>query len=207
MEYLLKLQQRPRSECEMAAAPTGSDKPPFDNLIARVPIGLLKQALGLEQEGQKVVLNPTFIWLLSVLSRALYYGLEKLGASIGLESQQVSDVISAADGDREEQIHYLLLAWVERRGEEATVEALLRGLYDADDTKAIEEVVERMSTPGQGMCCEHVSAYQWLFRGGSVPCLLVNMLNMFPSYSKYFPLCLYRFSKSYTNVYEAEVTF
>ena len=142
----------------MAAAPTSSDKPPFDILIDRVSNDLLKQALG-RREGQKVVLNTSFFQLPSVLSRALYCGLEKLGSCIGIKSQRVSDIISAADGDREGQIRYLLLAWVEGCGEEATVEALLRGLYDADDTKAIGDVAEWMNAPGQVVCYDRVSAY------------------------------------------------
>ena len=96
-----------------------------------------------------MVLNPTLTKLPSALSRVLRCDVEKLGGYIGLPPQRVSDVISAADGDRERQIHYLLLAWVEVRRRRATVEALLRALYDADETTAIEEVAKGMSTSGQ----------------------------------------------------------
>lgn len=150
---------RQRSECKMAGGPISPDKPPFDKLIDRVPSGLRERGLGLQGEGQSVVLNPTFIQLPSVLSRALYCGIEKLGSCIGLPPQQVSDVISAADGDREGQTRFLLTTWAELRREKATVEALMKGLYDADDTRTIEEVVQWMKTPGQGLCCQCISAY------------------------------------------------
>ena len=135
----------------MATGPTSPDKPPFDKLIVRVPSDLLKRELGLRREGKKEVLNPTFTKLPSVLSCALRCDVEKLGDYIGLPPQKVSDVITAADGDREKQIHYLLLAWVELCGEKATVEALLRALYDADDTRTIQEVAKGMSDPGEGV--------------------------------------------------------
>lgn len=144
---------RQRSECEMAErGPTSPDKPPFDKLIDRVPSDVRERGLGRQREGQDAVLNPTFIQLPSVLSSALYCGIEKLGECIGLSPQQVSDVISAADRDREGQIRYLLTTWAELRGEKATVEALMKGLYDADDTRTIDEVVEWMNTPGQAVC-------------------------------------------------------
>lgn len=130
----------------MAAALTDSHKPPFDNLIVRVPTELRKQRLGLQQEGQKAVLNPTYVELPSLLSRALHCDPEMLGACVGLKSHRVSYIISTADGEKEKQIHNLLLAWVELCGEEATVEALLRRLYDAEHTTTIEEVVEWLNT-------------------------------------------------------------
>ena len=97
-----------------------------------------------------MVLNPTLTELPSALSRAISCDVEKLGGYIGLPPQRVSEVISAADGDRERQIHYLLLAWVEVRRRRTTVEALLKALYEADElTTAIEEVAKRMSSSGQ----------------------------------------------------------
>ena len=132
----------------MAACIASPTKPPFENQISGVPKYVLQRKLGL-REGQTVVLNPTLTKLPSALSRVLRCDVEKLGGYIGLPPQRVSDVISAADGDRESQIHYLLLAWVEVRRRRATVEALLRALYDADETTAIEEVAKGMSTSGQ----------------------------------------------------------
>ena len=118
----------------MDASPLSPEKPPFDKLVAKVPRDLLQKPLGV-QEGTLTA---------STVKKELRCDAEKLAIKLGLQPSRVSELIDAAEGDRKQQIGSILLGWVEDAGDRATVEALLRALYDTDETKTLERVVNNL---------------------------------------------------------------
>ena len=125
------------------------DKPPLDQLVNSVSPALLRQPVGVRRkEAQKFSFEPSVAKFRAVLKAELGCDLDKFGTVLGLSTARVCELMSAADGDRGKQIDYLLLAWVELLGEQATVEAVLRALYAADDARAVENVAKELSDSG-----------------------------------------------------------
>jgi hypothetical protein len=125
------------------------DKPPFDQLVASLSPMLLGQRVGTRAgEGQKFIFDPASKKFRSLLKAALQCELAKFGECLGLSSARVEDLMSAAEGDREKQIDYVLLAWVELRGEGATLDGALRALYSADDTQSLEIMARELNDSG-----------------------------------------------------------
>ena len=128
---------------------TGEDKPPFDQLVGSVSPALLRQEVGVRlNEAQKFTFAQAAAKFRAVLKNELQCDLEKFGSFLGLPTARVCEVVSAADGDREKQIDFLLLAWAESLREGATVEEVLRALYAADDTRAVENISKELSDSG-----------------------------------------------------------
>ena len=110
---------------------------------------LLRQRVGLRSgEGYGFTFDPAAKKLRSVLKRDLQCELDKFGSCLGLPAARVAEIKSAGDGDSKKQTDYLLLAWVESRGEEATFEEALRALYAADDIQTLKIFVEAFSDSG-----------------------------------------------------------
>jgi hypothetical protein len=110
---------------------------------------LLGQRVGTRAgEGQKFIFDPASKKFRSLLKAALQCELAKFGECLGLSSARVEDLMSAAEGDREKQIDYVLLAWVELRGEGATLDGALRALYSADDTQSLEIMARELNDSG-----------------------------------------------------------
>jgi hypothetical protein len=131
------------------ATGSGGEKPPFDQLVSSVSPTVLRQEVGVRQkEAQKFTFAPSASKFRSVLKNELQCDLEKFGSFLGLPTARVCAVVSAADEDREKQIDYLLLAWVESLRERATIEEALRALYAADDTTAVENISNELSDSG-----------------------------------------------------------
>ena len=125
------------------------DKPPFDQLVASLSPMFLGQRVGTRAgEGQKFIFDPASKKFRSLLKAALQCELAKFGEFLGLSSARVEDLMSAAEGDREKQIDYVLLAWVELRGEGATLDGALRALYSADDTQSLEIMARELKDSG-----------------------------------------------------------
>ena len=125
------------------------DKPPFDQLVNSVPSTVMRQLVGSRQsEGQKFAFHPEVKKLRLALKTKLQCDLDKFGSSLGLPAARVSELLSAADGDQGKQVDYLMLAWVESSGERATVEEVLRAIYAADDTRALENIADELSDSG-----------------------------------------------------------
>lgn len=128
---------------------TGKDKRPFDQLVSRIPRDLLGQPVGLRlKEAQKYSFNPALEKFRSALKGGPQSNLDEFGTLLGLSTARVSEVMAAADEDRGKQIDYLLLAWVELLEEKATVEAVLRALYAADDTQVVEHLAKELTDTG-----------------------------------------------------------
>ena len=125
------------------------EKRPFDRLVDNVSPDLLQRPLGRRQEGaQGFTFDRDMAKIRLAVKSGLHCDLDKFGTSLGLSAKRVSELISAGEGDRGKQIDYILLAWVESLGEQATLEALLRTLYAADDTRAVESVAKTMGESG-----------------------------------------------------------
>ena len=127
----------------------GQDKPPFDQLVHPVSRALLQQAVGVRsQEGKFSFPHPGAAQFRRFIRDELCCDLYKFGDYLGLSAARVSELLSAAEGDREKQIDYILLAWVESNGERATIEEVFRAIYAADDTQAIENIVKKLGDSG-----------------------------------------------------------
>ena len=132
----------------MATSVGREDKPPFDQLVNSVSPAIMRQLVGSRQEGQKFAFHSAAKKFRSAVKAKLNCDLDKFGSVLGLPAARVSELLSAADGDREKQIDYLVLAWVESSGESATVEEVLRAVYAADDTRALEDIANELSATG-----------------------------------------------------------
>lgn len=125
------------------------EKPPFDNLVESMSPVLLAQMVGVHiEEGRNFTFDPAAKKFRSLLKEELRCELAKFGSCLGLSTARVEEVMSAAEGDREKQIDYVLLAWVELCGETATFGGALKALYAADDTQTLEMVVRELSDSG-----------------------------------------------------------
>lgn len=131
---------------------TGKDKRPFDQLVSRIPRDLLGQQVGLRlKEAQKYSFNPALEKFRSALKDGPHSHLDRFGALLGLSTARVNEVMAAADEDRGKQMDYLLLAWVELFEKKATVEAVLRALYAADDTQVVEHLAKELTDTGTSL--------------------------------------------------------
>ena len=130
------------------------EKPPFDQLVGSMSSMLLGQRVGVRaQEGQKFTFDPATKKFRSLLKAELQCEPAKFGECLGLSTARVEEVLSAAEGDQEKQIDYVLLAWVELCGEQgATFEGALRALYAADDTHALEIMARELNDSGIVLC-------------------------------------------------------
>ena len=125
------------------------DKPPFEQLVESMSPALLRQTVGVRsEEAQKFAFAAGTKEFRSLLKDQLRCELDKFGSCLGLPSARVEAVKSAAEEDRGKQVDYLLLAWIESRGEQATVGEALRALYAADDTQTLEILVTELSDSG-----------------------------------------------------------
>ena len=126
------------------------EKPPFDHLVSSMSPALLGQRVGVRvEEGQKFIFDQAAKRFRALLKTELQCSLDKFGSCLGLSTARVEEVISAAEGDSEKQMDYVLLAWVELCGEEgATLEGALRALYAADDTQTLQVLVEELGDAG-----------------------------------------------------------
>lgn len=126
------------------------EKLPFDKLVAKAPKDLLRRRLGAQKEGTlKIVFDASLSKIPSTVKQELRCHSEKFGSTLGLQPSRISDLIGAAEGDRRQQIGSILLGWVEDAGDGATVEALLKALYDVDEAKTVERVVDQLCELGK----------------------------------------------------------
>ena len=64
------------------------------------------------------------------------------GDSLGLRQSDVNFVVQIAPRDKSEQVKQLILKWSMLKGEEATIENLLRALYLQDEVDLIENICQ-----------------------------------------------------------------
>ena len=111
----------------------GDSKPPFDTLVSAVS-DLLKVALRDRQD--------VFRTVAKVLRDDLQCDLRVFALTfLEVPSSMVDEL---ADGNGKIQIDSLLAKWVELLDERATVEAVLKAVYDADETVPIQKIVETL---------------------------------------------------------------
>ena len=115
-------------------------KPPFDTLVNAVA-NRLKVALGDQQAVHRAVAKVLREDLSSQCDLS-HFAVNFLR----VDPSTVDDLMSAADGNREAQIDSLLSKWVELWEERATLEAVLKAIYDADETLAIQKIVEALES-------------------------------------------------------------
>ena len=123
------------------------DKQPFDRIISFVPNDLLHRKIGYIGERQQIVLNDTLAELPSLLLSVLPCSIEEFGKTLKVSAETIN--VPFGESDKLVQINQLLLAWVGKHDDEATVKKLLKALYDADHSKTVETVAKSINAPGK----------------------------------------------------------
>ena len=133
------------------------EKPSFRNFIKSIPEETLEQQLGYVDPGNttELLLYPELEPIITCIQENADCPLENLGKNLGLRPQQISQVIEAHP-DRGIQIRRVICSWIEANQSVATVRALLEGLWQSDDTKALTCVQDLELEVVQGTRLVHV---------------------------------------------------
>ena len=115
------------------------EKPSFRNFIEGIPEETLEQRLGyVDPEGNsQLILNTKSKPIITCIQENAVCSPERLGENLKLRTRQVDLAITAHPGDRGLQIRRVICCWIEANQSTATVRALLEGLWQSDDTKAL----------------------------------------------------------------------
>ena len=128
----------------MAAKKSEDSKPPLDTLVSAVA-NRLEVALGDQQAVHRAVAKVLREDLSSQCDLS-HFAVNFLR----VDPSTVDSLMSAANGNREAQIDSILSKWVELWGEDATLDAVLKAIYDADETVAVQKIVEAVEALKSG---------------------------------------------------------
>ena len=119
-------------------------KPPFDQLVASLSPTIIKKPVCLLQVGGTSTLDDAAKKLVAVVAGQPDWTPSRFGSCLGLSDARIGELAACeSDGDgKANQMEGIILAWAENLGEGATVEAVLKSLYDEDESEILEKFTE-----------------------------------------------------------------
>lgn len=118
-------------------------KPPFDQLVASLSPTIIKKPVCLLPVGGTSTVDDAAKKLVVVAGQPDWTP-SRFGSCLGLSDARISELVPCERDEegKANQMEEILLAWAENLGEGATVEAVLKSLYDGDESEILEKFTE-----------------------------------------------------------------